>query len=451
MTWEEIAQNQVDIIFAIDTHGKITNINRAIFQLLGYKEEEVIGKPITFFLAPEESKRAEGITKKSLAGKTIRNFRALGLCTDGRKAALNFNILPLRDSKGNVVGSSGVARDMRDVLRLIEERSRSIIETTNVLIVGIDLKGRVTIFNKKCEEVTGYAKEEVLGKDWFQVFLPERFRFNAHKNLKAIKKGKLPRYGESPILTKDGKERLISWSYAALKNEKGEIVGALASGEDITERKRAEEEIRQYIDKLLILCSIIQDITSTLDLKKVLERIVKRATKLIGGDAGSIALLDEEKGIITYPYHYNMPEELTKIKIQEGEGLAGHVIKTKKPIIIEDYPSHPAAVKEFVEAGLKVLAAVPVMAKDKIVGVLGIFGLTPEKRFSKIDLELLEGVGKQAAIAIENAMMYGEIQKRVKELEEFYDMAVGRELKMIELEKEIERLKEELERKSEGK
>jgi PAS domain S-box-containing protein len=238
-----------------------------------------------------------------------------------------------------------------------------------------------------------------------------------------------------PGFTATGKKRWYDIITTPIKDEEGNVTHVLELVVDITEKKKMEKQLREYSEQLEqkveertkdlnILNAIIQDITSSLDLKDTLTKVVKNAAKLVGGDAGAVALLDEEKGVITYPYFYNMPEKLTEIVVPKGSGLAGHVMETKKSIILEDYPSHPAAVKGFVEAGLKVLAAVPIVTKDRVIGALGIFGLTPDKHFSQNDIILLEAVGRQAAIAIENARLYEEI-KRLKEFNEGIVQSMG--------------------------
>jgi len=87
------------------------------------------------------------------------------------------------------------------------------------------------------------------------------------------------------------------------------------------------------------------------------------------------------------------------------------VIETKKPVIINNYPEHPRALKEFVEAGLRVLIAVPLLSKGRAFGAIGVFGFTEEKEFFPHDMELLESVGQEAAIAIENASLYENLEQ----------------------------------------
>lgn len=236
--------------------------------------------------------------------------------------------------------------------------------------------------------------------------------------LDEVKRTKKPAVVEHIHYGEDGSLRNIEVHGYPILDEKGNVTQMIEFFLDITERKRAEEEIENRMEDLKIINTIIRDVSSTIDLDEVLHRITKSAAELINGDAASIAILDEEKGVVTYPYHYNMPEKLKKIVARKGQGLAGQIIETKKSVIIEEYPSHPRALKEFVDAGLRVLIAVPLISKGKAFGALGVFGLAKEKRFSERDLELLEAVGKEAAVAIENARLYQEIKGFSETLEE---------------------------------
>ncbi len=166
------------------------------------------------------------------------------------------------------------------------------------------------------------------------------------------------------------------------------------------------------------LHNVIVDITSTLDLDEILQKVTRSATDLIGADGGSISLYDEVKEMMTYPYTYNLPEELLKIMIEKGRGVAEYVMRTNTSIIIDNYPEHPRALKEFSDAGVKTVIGVPLAVKEKRFGMLGVFGMTPEKRFSKEQMDLLEGIGRQAAIAIENAKLFEEIKRFSTTLEQ---------------------------------
>ena len=131
------------------------------------------------------------------------------------------------------------------------------IDLAGVIFVAINTEGNVTHINKKGCEVLGYKEEEIVGKNWFDHFIPERFKDEVKgvsESLLSEGKGEVNSF-ENPVVTRHGEERLISWHNALLRNEKGDIIGHLSSGTDITERKQAEERLRQY--ESIVSCSPI--------------------------------------------------------------------------------------------------------------------------------------------------------------------------------------------------
>lgn len=122
--------------------------------------------------------------------------------------------------------------------------SQSIMETANSMIVCLDHDTRVTAFNKECERITGYHRQEVLGKKWPEMFLPPEYR---HKKLKSfaswVRAHPRDQY-EGPIKTKKGEVRTILWSNTAILGPREKDITAIAIGQDITERKKTEEALQ---------------------------------------------------------------------------------------------------------------------------------------------------------------------------------------------------------------
>ena len=116
----------------------------------------------------------------------------------------------------------------------------------DVIIIVINKEGKVKKINKKGCEILGYTKEEILGKNWFENFLPERMRFEVGKLFSQMIKGTIPlEHYENSVLTKKGEERIIAWHNIILKNEKDDIVGTFSSGADITELKKTEKKLKE--------------------------------------------------------------------------------------------------------------------------------------------------------------------------------------------------------------
>jgi PAS domain S-box-containing protein len=132
---------------------------------------------------------------------------------------------------------------------LKEERDRvqQYLDIAGVILLDIDRGQRVRLINKKGCEILGYREEEVIGLNWFDAFLPADGRKETKSAFNRVMAGEVecPEYLENTVLTRGGVERIIAWHTTLIKDKHNNITDALSSGEDITERKKAEEELKK--------------------------------------------------------------------------------------------------------------------------------------------------------------------------------------------------------------
>jgi signal transduction histidine kinase len=197
------------------------------------------------------------------------------------------------------------------------------------------------------------------------------------------------------------------------------------------------ENVRLYqrqARQLQIESSILQvstEITSELELNRVLPKIMRIAVNMLGADGGLIALLDEEQSVITYPYLENLPGELAEVTVSTDEGMSGHVIETGEPIVIDDYQTFPRRIPAFADAGLTSAAAVPIVSGDRVFGALSILSIDQARAFSGRETAILTAIGRQAGIAIENAYLYESMRfyaHKITQAQENERKRIAREL-----------------------
>ncbi len=143
---------------------------------------------------------------------------------------------------------------VQDMENIKEERdlAQKYLDIVGSMVVVLDSSKKVTVINKKGCEVLGYNEDEVVGKDWFENFLPERLRESIGRVAEKLFVGEeeLVDKFENVVLTKSGEERLIAWSNSVLKDKSGKITHLLSSGEDITDRKKSEEDLKNKVEEL---------------------------------------------------------------------------------------------------------------------------------------------------------------------------------------------------------
>jgi PAS domain S-box-containing protein len=158
---------------------------------------------------------------------------------------------PLRDDQGGIKGAVVVWRDISERKRAAEavrhERdfAESLIDTAQAIVLLLDPRGRVERFNKFFEEMSGYRLAEVQGKDWIEFFVPERERAGVREVLRRAVGGVATRGYVNALVTRDGTEREVSWWDKTLKDEQGVAIGLLAIGHDVTDLRRAQEQLLQ--------------------------------------------------------------------------------------------------------------------------------------------------------------------------------------------------------------
>ncbi len=136
-----------------------------------------------------------------------------------------------------------------DVIKDAKEYSEKLIQTANAMIIGLNNKGEIITFNPAAEQITGYTSADMIGCNWFEVIVPKERYPHVWKEFNRLLIGGLPKHFENHILTKSGEERYIVWKNSEIC-DKGEIVGIIAFGIDITERKQAEQEMVSAFKRL---------------------------------------------------------------------------------------------------------------------------------------------------------------------------------------------------------
>ncbi|MFC1619680.1 PAS domain S-box protein [Candidatus Neomarinimicrobiota bacterium] len=145
------------------------------------------------------------------------------------------------DSPGENEPKSAPGSSMKE-----QSLAQQYLDIAGVILIALNSKGEITLVNQKGSEVLQLREDEIVGKNWFDFFVPEPIRKDVKSVFFEIMSGELEPFEnyENPVITKSGEERIIAWHNSLLRNADGEITGTLSSGEDITERIKAEEALR---------------------------------------------------------------------------------------------------------------------------------------------------------------------------------------------------------------
>jgi PAS domain S-box-containing protein len=265
-----LLEASLDPLVTISPEGKITDVNEATIKVTGVPRERLVGTDFSGYFTEQEKAR-EGYRKVFQEG-FVTDY-PLTIChANGKLTQVLYNASVYRDAEGKITGVFAAARDvterrrMEEDLRLVSLYSRSLIEASLDPLVTISPEGKITDVNKATEEVTGFTRERLVGNDFSDYFTdPVKAREGYQK---VISEGLVRDY---PLTVRHISGRTIEVLYnaAVYADERGKMQGVFAAARDVTERKRAEEnlkrvmiEVQESVNVLAPASSEILSITS---------------------------------------------------------------------------------------------------------------------------------------------------------------------------------------------
>ncbi|MBN2254362.1 MAG: PAS domain S-box protein, partial [Deltaproteobacteria bacterium] len=248
------------VLGVVDRH--VVFANNATESVLGWKPEELIRRSTRILYETEEDyeeigRAFYGVEKKRFFVEQIPCRKRDGEIIICRVSASRIG--DSREEKKVVVVYEDITEKVKMDEALHEERDRAqqYLDIAGAIILAIDQHGTVMLINQRGAEILRYAHDEIVGRNWFDTFVPKRIKHEVKSIFFRLIAGNVDpvEYVENPILTREGKERIISWHNSVIQDEEGNVVGILSSGEDITERKRAEEKLFEHSEKLRLMSS----------------------------------------------------------------------------------------------------------------------------------------------------------------------------------------------------
>lgn len=454
-------------IFLLDTRGYIASWNAGAERIKGYRAEEIIGKHFSVFYTERDIDINKPEYALQIAVKEGR-FKDTGwrVRKDGTHFWANVLITPIYDSDCICQGFTKITRDLTEQKKS-EEKFKGILESAPDAIVIADAKGKIVMINAQTENLFGYQRDEIIGKE-VEFLIPDRFhnihhhhrqQYSHDPKVRAMGVG-LELFGKR----KDGKEFPVEISLSPIHVAEEELL-VFAAVRDITRQKQAESEIKQLNEEL---DQRIAERTSELELSLINE---KKARAEAMRNQQKITFLSKASGILSSSLNYSATlAELAKtITPSIADWCVFHEVSSNgkvKPIIIshidqhkidlgyelaQKFPSDPNIPKglykvirthkpefyptipnKFLVAftkneqylriirNLKInsLISVPLIIRDKVYGIMTLILEGPERRFDEEDLEMAQEIARRASLAIENGRLYQEAQELNMELEQ---------------------------------
>jgi PAS domain S-box-containing protein len=233
-----------DGILVADRDSYYLDANPSMCRMLGYSREELIGLHASDIVAPEELPHVASALRL-IATTTEYQRRWLFRRKDG--TTFPAEVIATVTPDGNLLA---MIRDVTEqtlaeaALRQERDRAQRYLDTADVILLALDLEGRVTLVNRKGCEILGRTESDLLGCNWIETCLPLRIREALTTRLANLATADGSAV-ENPIVTADGAERLIEWRNSVVRDEAGRVTGSFSSGTDVTDRRTLEEQYRQ--------------------------------------------------------------------------------------------------------------------------------------------------------------------------------------------------------------
>ncbi|MGB8953031.1 MAG: two-component regulator propeller domain-containing protein, partial [Candidatus Aminicenantales bacterium] len=202
-------------------------------------------------------------TKSELIIPLLVKDKLLGVLDlqDDKLNAFSEDTVSVLKSIANYIAYIVDEKQQEEEVRAERDKAQRYLDIAGVMIVILDNNGNVNLLNKKGGEILGYSEKEIVGKNWFDNFLPKRLTEKEKATFEKMQQREIDllEYAENIIQTRNGEERIILWHNTLLTDEKDQIIGILSSGEDITDRKKAEEAIQREAAKLSAMISGMEE------------------------------------------------------------------------------------------------------------------------------------------------------------------------------------------------
>jgi PAS domain S-box-containing protein len=398
--WANTFDSIGDPILVHDREGRILRNNSRLCQLLGREGSALIGRGVTDLLSRKELHFEVCPYCEALAG----HGDEVDPWLHGYFLASNSTIA---DPAGRPLGTVHVLKDITDRKRA-EEKYRTLVSNVREGVFISTPQDRFLDFNDALLRMTGYERrEELLCMDVSRLYVNPADRERMKKLLQ--EHGAVSDF-EFEIRRKDGEIRTVIESSIAVRNADGTVSAYQGFLLDISERKRAEQEIRRRNRELMVLNSIAQTLTESMDLADSLHRTLRQMSELFCLDASSLYLFEDGGKSLRrvaavglrsefsrhFPPTPVNPELLEQIKAVHATFLSTQGLPL--PAIFREAQRREGLISEYV---------VTLWSKDRVIGGFVVGSRTP-REFSPADVNLLIAAGSQISSAIERTLLYEE-------------------------------------------
>jgi hypothetical protein len=411
-----------DGVALFDLTGRVEFANRKFADMTVYRTEGIIGKTCQDLFPAEELPQVDQ-QHQALRSIEPSTFESRLIRADGSSFPASVTSAPLYDETGQPLGWVSVFRDItqrKEAERLYHELARALEETDESVVIT-NLGENITYVNKAAERTYGYRIDELIGRPVSILrTLDDHLFLGPQIRAASLSSGWR---GELMNRRKDGEIFPILLTTSPLRDEKGNLYAIVGISQDISERKRIEQEILNRNRELTSLNAIAAVMGESLDLHRTLERAVEKVVEALDLD-GCEVYIREEQGSrpIQVACRGMQKDHLQQQSLPDIEpGWQKPMALTGEPIILNDLRKEGIHLS-LLSQGFLAFASIPIKSKGVILGDLNVARKRLEG-FTDPEIELLVAIGNQMGVFIENVRSFEREKRRVEELSSLMEVA----------------------------
>lgn len=401
--------------------NRYLRVNRALCEMLGYAEEELLSRKTFEITHPEDLENSRRRTAMLLAGEAeASSLEKRYVHEDGRTVWATTDVSLVRDPKGIPLHFVSHCQDItrrkqaEKDLRESEERFRTIFEQSAIGISIADPDRRFLETNAAYQRITGYSGEELFGKEIAALSHPDDVPTDEARN-REVHEGDTDRYQrEKRYIRKDGEMIWVRPTISAVRDADGEPQFLIGMVEDITEHKKAEETLRRQKEYLAALNETTLGLMDRLDSGDLLENILRRASELLETDHGFVSLLTPEEDLLELKAGTGSFSGLRGDRVATESGPTGRVLRGGEPLVVEGcspWPGHRMSAED----SPCPIVGVPLRSGPRVVGVICLVYAENERDFGLEEVEALSRFAELASVVLDNARLYSSARQELKE------------------------------------